>query len=112
MYCPECGAENPDNAKFCGSCSHRLDTLLPGSEPDKGDDGAIVDVGEDSETVSNGLKYGVLGASLLIPFIGLVMGILYLAQGDNEDRKATGKIWLIASIVIGFFYLLSAGGGL
>ena len=111
MYCPACGAENPDKARFCGSCSHRLDSSMEPGEPGQDDAGPIIDVENNSEVVSNGLKYGILGASLLIPFIGLVMGIIYLAKGENEDKKATGKLWLIASIVIGFFYLLSAGGG-
>ena len=25
MYCRRCGAENPDNAKFCAECGERLD---------------------------------------------------------------------------------------
>jgi hypothetical protein len=25
MYCPECGHQNPDTAKFCMSCGHRFD---------------------------------------------------------------------------------------
>ena len=26
MDCPGCGATNPDDAKFCGSCGNRMDT--------------------------------------------------------------------------------------
>ena len=84
MYCPACGAENPDKARFCGSCSHRLDSLMEPGEPGQDDAGPIIDVENNGEVVSNGLKYGILGASLLIPFIGLVMGIIYLAKGETE----------------------------
>ena len=26
MDCPGCGAANPEDAKFCGSCGNRMDT--------------------------------------------------------------------------------------
>lgn len=109
MYCPACGEKNPDNARFCGSCSERLEA--PVLEDPSVDETAVIDVAGSSETVSNGLKYGILGASLLIPLIGLVMGILYLLRGETEDKKATGKLWLIASGIIILLYMLSAGGG-
>ena len=111
MFCPACGAENPDNAKFCGKCSQRLPAAAPTQQPEQEEPGSIIDVGGDTETVSNGLKYGILGASVLVPLIGIVMGAIYLAKGENEDKRTTGKLWLIAGLVIGFFYLLSAGGG-
>lgn len=28
-YCPNCGAQLPDNANFCGSCGARLDASQP-----------------------------------------------------------------------------------
>lgn len=109
MYCPACGEKNPDDARFCGSCSERLEA--PVVETPADDDTAAIDVGDSTETVSNGLKYGILGASLLIPLIGLVMGMLYLLRGETEDKKATGKLWLIASGIIVLLYMLTAGGG-
>jgi len=33
MICPQCGAENPDNAQFCTLCAAKLEPLLPESAP-------------------------------------------------------------------------------
>lgn len=100
MHCRECWAQNPDSAIFCGHCSHRLPQFPPTSEVCQGNTGSV----------SNGLKYGVLGASLFIPLVGLVMGALYLAKGGSQQKKATGKLWLFTSAVISFLYLVSTGG--
>ena len=27
MYCPQCGKENPDDARFCGSCGASLENI-------------------------------------------------------------------------------------
>ena len=32
MYCPKCGRQNPDNAKFCQGCGERLDAAGTGKE--------------------------------------------------------------------------------
>jgi hypothetical protein len=29
MNCPDCGARNPADAKFCGDCGHRIDADVP-----------------------------------------------------------------------------------
>jgi hypothetical protein len=106
MFCPECGTENPDNARFCGNCRHPLANPAGGGNPT----GPVVELGADPETaVPNGLKYGILVATLFIPFIGLVMGILYLVQGESEQKKDVGKLWLYASIAIMVFYLIISG---
>ncbi|MEW8469731.1 MAG: zinc ribbon domain-containing protein, partial [Candidatus Thiodiazotropha sp.] len=31
MFCPECGTENPDSARFCGNCRHQLSAPTGGS---------------------------------------------------------------------------------
>jgi hypothetical protein len=106
MFCPECGTENPDNARFCGNCRHPLAGPAGGGHADS----PVIELGADPQgTVSNGLKYGILVATLFIPFIGLVMGILYLVQGESEQKKDVGKLWLYASIAIMVFYLIISG---
>ena len=100
MYCRECCAQNPDSAIFCGNCSHRLDPFPPASAGQRGNSGPV----------PNGLKYGVLGASVFIPFVGLVMGVLYLAKAESREKRETGRLWFFASVVISLVYLIVTGG--
>jgi len=108
MFCPKCGTLNPDDAKFCGNCSTQL-TVKPAPEPVRKVE-EIVDVNQDKVDVSPALKYGVGIAALLLPIIGLVMGIMYLVQGESESKKEVGKFWLIASAAGVVVYMMLSGG--
>ena len=35
MFCPKCGKELPDNAKFCGGCGANVNAPVPATEPVK-----------------------------------------------------------------------------
>ncbi len=90
MFCQKCGTANPDNARFCGNCSHEL--AAESADHVK----QSVEVDTEQQPVSDLMKYGVMLAAFLIPIIGLVMGIIYLNQGETEEKKAVGKLWLYA----------------
>ncbi|MBT3045847.1 MAG: zinc-ribbon domain-containing protein [gamma proteobacterium symbiont of Ctena orbiculata] len=107
MFCPECGTENPDSARFCGNCRHQLSAPTGGSTVNHQQ--SVVEIASEPKSVSDGLKYGILGGSLIIPFIGLIMGIIYMAQGESEEKKDVGKLWLYASIGIIVFYMIISG---
>ncbi|MET0071432.1 MAG: zinc ribbon domain-containing protein [Candidatus Thiodiazotropha sp.] len=107
MFCPQCGTENPDNARFCGSCRHQLSGLT-GTSTDVHVN-SVMEVGSEKKVVSDGLKYGILAGSLIIPFIGMIMGIIYMAQGESAEKKDVGKLWLFASIGIIIFYMIVSG---
>jgi uncharacterized membrane protein YvbJ len=107
MFCPECGTENPDNAKFCGNCRHQFSGLSGGSTDYHAT--PVMEDGSEQKSVSDGLKYGVLAGSLIIPFIGMIMGIIYLVQGESEEKKDVGKLWLFGSIGIIVFYMIISG---
>lgn len=110
MFCPECGSHNPDDADFCGSCGNNLnDTPQPTPDSPKPVT-RMVDVDPTQMTVSAGLKWGVLAASLLVPLIGVIMGLLYMVKGDNEHKHSVGRLWMFASVGIGFFYFLIGNG--
>jgi len=111
MFCPKCGSENPDDARFCGNCGEAF-TNAQRPVPDAPEPAArIVDLDSTQPAVSAALKWGILAASLLVPLIGIVMGALYMLKGENEDKKAVGRLWLFASIGIGFFYFLLGSSG-
>ena len=102
MYCPSCAAENPDGAAFCGSCGKPM----PGaqatpSHPLPSGNG---------KQVSDATKYGVIAASLVIPLIGIGMGLYYL-QSDNPARKDVGKLWLGTGIGLTVLYFIMLEGG-
>jgi uncharacterized membrane protein len=52
------------------------------------------------------MKYGILASTVIIPFIGVIMGIVYLVQGETENKKSVGKLWLIGGVVMMFIYLM------
>lgn len=108
MFCPECGTENPDNARFCGNCRHPLasPSNTTGSQHAET---PVVEIGADTAPVSDGMKYGVLLGTLFVPFIGMIMGIIYLVQGESEAKKDVGKLWLYGSIAVMVFYLIISG---
>ena len=50
-----------------------------------------------------------MAASLLIPLIGIVMGLYYMAKGDSEAKKGVGRLWLYVGIGIVVFYMAISG---
>src|SRR5205823_4289968 len=43
MFCPECGAQNPEGSKFCSTCAMQLPLGRPGSDaPAQGPQGTMV----------------------------------------------------------------------
>ena len=110
MFCPKCGSENPDDARFCGSCGESLSTAHDAPASTSGEVSKVIEPSRPQEEVPAGLKYGILAASLIIPLIGVIMGIVYLVKGESEDKKAAGRLWLYAGVGIAFFYLIAGSG--
>jgi hypothetical protein len=114
MFCPKCGEENPDDARFCGTCG----AALPGSPvPSAAASGPPIRSSQapstpGDQTVPAGLKFGIAAATVFIPLIGIVMGILYVV-GDSPAKKAAGRLWLgVAGVMFLIYCVLAALGGL
>jgi hypothetical protein len=91
MRCPKCGQENPAEAKFCGKCATRLpsaDAPIP-SAPF----GPVATGGD----VTQGLKIGIIIGTVIIPLLGIIMGLVYM-NDPNPTKKAAGKTWLYVGI--------------
>ena len=93
MFCPSCGQSNPDEAKFCGKCGAPVAAAAPPKPAP-----SVSEAPKDTGVVTQGMKTGMLIASIVLPLIGIVMGIIYLVD-DNPEKKQAGKLWLIVGIV-------------
>lgn len=94
MYCPTCGQQNPDEAKFCGKCGAAMSAAAPKSAPGTETPAPVKDTG----VISPGMKNGMIIASILLPLVGIVVGIVFMLD-DNPEKKDAGKRWLIIGIV-------------
>ncbi len=105
MVCPKCGHANPDVAQFCGKCG----TGLPkaggaGSRPsDPSPPGSGT-----APAVSQEMKVGIIIGTLLIPLLGIILGIIFMAD-TNPQKKAVGRLWLLVGIGAVVLYCVFAG---
>ncbi len=132
MHCPDCGHSNDAEARFCGECGTAM-PQSPQSPPPPPPVSASPPVSRESSwqpvgggpeggspgagprgaapVVSNGLKWGVAAGSLLLPILGLVMGIIYIVDA-NPAKKSVGKLWLWTGIAAILFWCgIGAIGG-
>ena len=106
MRCPNCGQENPAEAKFCGKCATRLTApVTPGPSGPIGPPASGADVPQ-------GLKIGVIIGSIIMPLLGIIMGLIYM-NDPSPTKKAAGKIWLYVGIgVVAFWCVCGLVSGL
>lgn len=105
MYCPNCGAQNVDEAKFCGECGKVL-ASGPKSNPDPPQTNPPH---SKKEAVSTELKAGITIGTIIIPLLGLIMGWLYM-RDENPEKKAAGRLWLYTGIGMFLFYIIYLSG--
>ncbi len=89
-YCPSCGEQLIDDAKFCRSCGAKLDSV-PGAAVSE------IKVAEKSYTIHIVVAYIL---ALLIPLLGVIMGVYLMTRNDSEDAKRHGKYAIIVAAVI------------
>jgi len=106
MFCPKCGTENPDEAKFCGSCGANMSVKQANVDP------KVNEPITTSQNVTPEMKIIIIIVSIIIPLVGIIMGLIYMSD-PNPSKKAAGKTWLITGIGASLVYCLiiaSAGG--
>ena len=100
MRCPTCGQENPAEAKFCGKCATRLAPADLPTSP-----GPVAPAA--SGGVSQGMKVGVIIGSIVIPLLGIILGLIFM-NDPSPAKKAVGKTWLFVGIGAIVFWCICA----
>lgn len=98
--CPECGEELLDNAKFCKHCGAKLDAGESTAETTFQQAPQTYQqpmVEENKHTAAVVLGYIF---AILIPIIGLIIGVYLITRNDSESAKFHGKIVLALSTII------------
>ncbi len=104
MFCPHCGETNPSDAKFCGACGRGMPDAFAGAQP-AGAVASVVAAKAAPAAVSGGLKWGIIASSVLLPFVGIVMGLVYIVSADSA-KKAVGKTWLYTGIGMSILWIM------
>jgi interferon-induced transmembrane protein len=105
MFCPQCGASNPENAAMCVQCGRNFQPVT--SATPLGATGVVIPPGA---TVPNYLVFAILATVLCCLPTGIA-AIIYAAQvntklqagdygGANESSK-NAKMWCWISVGIG-----------
>nr|WP_294999724.1 zinc ribbon domain-containing protein [uncultured Methanobrevibacter sp.] len=94
-YCPSCGEELVDNAKFCKSCGMNLENME-----------ANRNVGYNQQfnvpIVEKDHKVAIIAGyvlAVLIPLLGIIVSV-YLLTRNTENAKRHGKYVLIVAVIV------------
>lgn len=87
-YCTDCGYDIPPDTRFCPSCG--ADQLITPPQVVKGAPSALP------------LVLGILGMifGLIIPFVGLVMGVLGVVLAHTDKNKNSNLYTFICILTI------------
>jgi len=120
MRCPYCGFENPGRLVFCNSCGKELPSTSASETAyavrhcvscgrSIGDDANVCPYcGHDyrfkagpqvvRETISTGFKVVFYILSILVPFVGFIVGAIYYTKSDPES-KHIGLICIVLGVI-------------
>lgn len=105
-FCPYCGEELIDNAKFCKSCGKNVEKFTAASNDTFTQENPYKPpVVEKDHTLA--LVLGIICA-FIIPLFGIIFGIYLMTRQDNPKSKTHGIIvtalsvfvWLVSFIIV------------
>ncbi len=77
-------------------------TTGPAAPPVGGDPSTLPPARPDpamGEPIKPELKWGVVVGTVLIPLVGIIMGIIFMVDANaSPEKKEVGKLWLMVGI--------------
>lgn len=129
MFCEKCGSKLPENAKFCGSCGAKTESVQPAAVHDQPAPPppppppaqatpsqsytppvqAPVHSGTmESETLSIG-NYICMFLLMCIPLVGIILLFVWAFGDRNWNRKNFARAMLIMSAIMLLFWIIAGG---
>lgn len=103
IYCPFCGEELIDSAKFCKNCGKNVEKYRDNTANATNEPTSFPPVVEKSHTLAAMLGFI---CSILIPLIGIIIGIYLYTRKDSPKAKRYGILIIILGVVVWIFSFL------
>jgi uncharacterized membrane protein YvbJ len=102
MFCPQCGEENPDGAKFCTKCGAALK-----AKAEKAPAPAPAATGERTSGMCvAALVMGILGLFFnLLAILAIIFGGIGMSQ-TGKDPNLKGRGMAVAGLVLGIIGII------
>ena len=104
-YCPACGEELVDEARFCKNCGKNLENIQFSSE-DTSTRQFTPYASEKSHTAAIVIGYIL---SILIPLFGAIVAVYLMTRKDSSKAKKHGKYMFVVAVVVWFLSFLLLG---
>ena len=100
-FCPKCGEELVDSARFCKNCGASLEGIPNPHQTTAGE--YRVPVVEDDHKIAVIAGYVL---AILIPLFGFIVGIYLLTRNSQNARKHGKYVMIVAAVLWIISFLL------
>ena len=100
-FCPKCGEELVDSARFCKNCGASLEGIPNPHQTAKSE--YRVPVVEDDHKIAVIIGYVL---AILLPLFGFIVGIYLLTRNSQNARKHGKYVMIVAAVLWVISFLL------
>ena len=100
-FCPKCGEELVDSARFCKNCGASLEGIPKPHQTATGE--YRVPVVEDDHKIAVIIGYVL---AILLPLFGFIVGIYLLTRNSQNARKHGKYVMIVAAVLWVISFLL------